>query len=177
MVNRSSCWKRNSLLEVSGIFDKHPSPVKLRLIAFLCLSAASHAQTFVIQGARVFDGEKLLGVQEVLVARRKISVVPRSVSVPHNAVIVDRPRQGAVARSDRFARPHSRLARYRPGIHTAAQAVPLPRDHGNFPWSIWPRAKFAPWPQHSLPASWPISARREIRLRSKGGQDPIRREL
>jgi imidazolonepropionase-like amidohydrolase len=53
------------------------------------LSTACLAQTFVIRGARVFDGEKTLGVRDVLVDAGKVSAVAPTVQAPSGTEIVD----------------------------------------------------------------------------------------
>ncbi len=58
--------------------------ILLLALGFLCV-----ADPLLIRGARVFDGEEMLGVRDVLVASGKITAVASKIKPPSNAVIVD----------------------------------------------------------------------------------------
>src|SRR5262245_29564007 len=55
----------------------------------LLLPTACLAQTFVVRGARVFDGETVLGTRDVLVSDGKIVTVASNIRSPDGAQVVD----------------------------------------------------------------------------------------
>src|SRR3954447_8582131 len=56
---------------------------------FLLFSTACLAQTFTIRGARIFDGENILGTRDVLVSAGKIVAVGSNIRSPDVAQIVE----------------------------------------------------------------------------------------
>src|SRR5262245_59947604 len=63
--------------------------MKLRLLALSMLPGACLAQTFLIRGADVFDGERSLGVRDVLVTGGKVSAVASAIRASSSAQIID----------------------------------------------------------------------------------------
>src|SRR5688500_12211838 len=65
--------------------------IRSSLLALVLFAAALPAQdsTFVIRGARVFDGTQLLGEQDVLVRGGRIAALGRRLDVPPGASVVE----------------------------------------------------------------------------------------
>src|ERR1700686_1381293 len=63
-------------------------PMKSSLLLLL-LATCCMAQSLLIRGALVFDGERMLGVRDVLVESGKISSVDVSIQAPPQATIIE----------------------------------------------------------------------------------------
>lgn len=61
----------------------------LRGLLLLALGSVCIADPFLIRGARVFDGEEMLGVRDVLVVSGKITAVDTKITPPSNTAIVE----------------------------------------------------------------------------------------
>src|SRR5438477_2279464 len=61
----------------------------IRTVLLSLLTTGCMAQSFLIQGALVFDGEHTLGVRNVLVEAGKISSVNTSIHPPRGTTIID----------------------------------------------------------------------------------------
>jgi len=63
--------------------------VLLKSLAWLALIPTCMAHCFLIRHARVFDGEQMLGVRDVLVASGKIVDIAPTISPPPGAVLIE----------------------------------------------------------------------------------------
>jgi dihydroorotase-like cyclic amidohydrolase len=119
----------------------------LRGFLLLALGSVSAAAPLLIRGARVFDGEAMLGKRDVLVTSGKIAAVAPRISPPSDAVIVEA--QGSTLLPGLFE-SHAHIADGGYYLRTAAlfgitTVIDLfTAGPGNTPHEIHERVRLAP---------------------------------